>query len=34
MLIGISNQVVSPYKDLSHLRVITDKLGKALGITV
>ncbi|KAF5407219.1 MAG: hypothetical protein Udaeo2_26730 [Candidatus Udaeobacter sp.] len=34
MLIGISNQVVSPYKDLSHIRVCSEKLGKALGITV
>jgi hypothetical protein len=34
MLIGISNQVVSPYKDLPHLHVITDRLGKELGITV
>src|SRR4030095_8066103 len=34
MLIGLSNQVVTPYKDLSHVRVLTEQLGKALGITV
>ena len=34
MLIGISNQVVSPYKDLPHIRVCSEKLGKTLGITV
>ncbi len=34
MLIGISNQVITADKDLPHLRVLIDKLGKALGITV
>jgi len=34
MLIGISNQVITADKDLTHLHVLIDKLGKALGITV
>jgi hypothetical protein len=34
MPIGISNQVVTADKDLPHLHVLIDKLGKALGITV
>ena len=34
MLIGISNQVVSPYKDLPHIRVWSEKTRKASGITV
>jgi hypothetical protein len=34
MLIGISNQVVTAYKDLPHMRVLIERLGKSLGITV
>jgi hypothetical protein len=34
MLIGISNQVITADKDLRHIRVYSEKLGKALGITV
>jgi hypothetical protein len=34
MLIGISNQAITPDKDLPHLHDLIDKLGKALGIAV
>jgi hypothetical protein len=34
MLIGISNQVVIPNKDLSHLTKLIERLGTALDITV
>ena len=34
MLIGISNQVISPNKDLPYLHTLIDRLGKALGIPV
>jgi len=34
MLIGISNQAISPDKDLRHLHELSNTLGKALGIAV